>query len=123
MKLSEKQVYFRNMFAEFLIFAIKHGYDFSIGEVWRRADLTCPYCSKAINVQKALIKMRLSCTMFSKHLDKLAFDIFRFENGKFITKIKAYKLLALFWKSLDSKNRWGGDFEGFCDPFHFEYSG
>lgn len=131
-RLSEKQIRFSNMFAVFLTWAIANGYQFSIGEVFRPGGLkfVCPKCKKEFEflLQDVYIYMGRSKVRHSKHQDKLAVDIFLLEKGDFITSPiitlpSSYKPLGDFWKSLDLKNRWGGDFKGLVDPFHFEYVG
>lgn len=82
-------------------------------------------------LQDVYVYMGRSKVRHSKHQDKLAADIFLLEEGKFITDVESYRPLGNFWKSLDPKNRWGGDFEKLggelavklSDPFHFEYAG
>ena len=127
MKLSERQIYFRNMFSVFLVWAISQDYDFSIGEVFRPGKLKyrCPCCRKdfEFSLQDVYIYMKRSKARHSKHQDKLAFDIFLYKNGEFLAAKGAYHPLSEFWKKLDRRNRWGGDFEGLNDPFHFEFGG
>ena len=82
-------------------------------------------------LQDVYVYMGRSRVRHSRHQDKLAFDIFLLEEGEFITDVEKYRSLGDFWKSLDSKNRWGGDFKklegewqiGLSDPFHFEHAG
>ena len=126
-KLSEKQIHFRNMLAVFLTWAIAEGYQFSIGEVWRPGKLkfACPLCKKEFEflLQNVYVYMGRSRRKHSRHQDKLAFDIFLLKAGEFITDPEAYEPLGDFWKSLDPKNRHGGDFKELSDPFHFEFAG
>lgn len=126
-RLSGKQIHFRNMFAVFLTWAIANGYQFSIGEIFRPGKLkfACPHCGMEFQflLQSVYAYMGRTRTKHSKHQDKLAFDIFLLEAGKFITDPEAYEPLGSFWKSLDPKNRHGGDFKKLRDPFHFEYAG
>lgn len=125
MRLSERQVYFRNMFSVFLVWAISKGYNFSIGEVFRPGKLRycCPHCRKdfEFNLQDVYVRMKRSKAKHSKHQDKLAFDIFLYKDGKFVTAKGAYHPLARFWVKLDKRNRWGGNFVGLDDPYHFEH--
>lgn len=56
----------------------------------------------------------------SLHLSKLAYDLSIIKNGKISQDIEDYRALGDYWKSLDPKNRWGGEFTTRSDPFHFE---
>lgn len=114
MKLSEKQMYFGNMFVAFLVWAKMKGYEFTIAEVFRPPE-----------TQKIYLEKGVTTVEYSKHQDKLAFDIILYQNGSPLlakTHVASYKYLGQFWKGLDARNRWGGDWS-FCDPFHFEYAG
>lgn len=65
----------------------------------------------------------------SLHIDSLAADIVLdiLMNGKwnYQAKSEAYAELGAYWKSLDPKNRWGGDWKSRKDGNHFsrEYKG
>jgi len=129
MKLSEKQIYFRDMVMVLFTWANLKGYEFSIGEVYRPGELKyqCPHCNNVIefSLQDVYIYMGRSLAKYSRHQDKLALDMSLYIMGKYITDKEAYRPIGEFWKSLDPLNRWGGDWEnkGFSDPFHIEYSG
>lgn len=76
----------------------------------------------------------------SRHQDKCATDLhfFIFNGKKFIETTdpelypglkgetyreavrKTMKIVGDYWKSLDPKNRWGGDWSKPFDPWHFE---
>jgi hypothetical protein len=67
-----------------------------------------------------------SKTKRSRHQDRLAHDLHFYElvspSGKFIEVIDKGKLQPIgdYWKLLDSKNSWGGDWKNPYDPWHFE---
>lgn len=69
---------------------------------------------------------RLSQTLSSLHLDRLAVDFNFFINGGLTYEYDDIKPLGDYWVSLDPLNRWGGDFnkngkkDGFVDTPHFE---
>lgn len=46
----------------------------------------------------------------SNHYIKLAQDLNLFIGGKYQRSTKAHEKLGTFWKSLDKRCRWGGDF-------------
>jgi len=58
-----------------------------------------------------------------QHPKRLAADLNLFVNGNYISGSHLYwNILGDFWKSLGSKNRWGGDFSS-RDFNHFERRG
>lgn len=69
---------------------------------------------------------KLSNTLSSLHLDRLAVDFNFFVDGSLTYDFKTIKPLGDYWESLDPLNRWGGDFnnndmqDGFVDVPHFE---
>ena len=74
--------------------------------------------------QEIHVKAGRSATMNSMHLKRCAIDlnVFKLVDG-------GYQLLSdpilgqeigKYWKSLDEKNRWGGDWKKPFDPWHFE---
>ena len=126
-KLSEKQIYFRDMIMVLFAWAGLKGYKFSIGEVYRPGELKyeCPHCKRELDfsLQDVYIYMGRSLAKYSKHQDKLALDISLYVTGIYITDKELYRPIGEFWKSLDPLNRWGGDFSRLSDPFHLEYDG
>jgi len=111
MTLSQKQQYFGDMFTILLVWAKLKGYKFSIGEVFRPPEM-----------QRIYEEQKKTWTSYSRHQDKLAVDLFLYKNGRFSNSIADYRPLAKFWKMLDEKNRWGGDWST-KDIYHFEYAG
>ena len=127
MRLSRKQIHFRNLLTKLLCWSIKNDIDFSIGEVYRPAHLRfkCPHCNREFifDLQDVYRYMGYSKARHSKHQDKLAVDIFILDKeGNWLKEKIHYEKLGEYWKKLDPYNRWGGDFE-LVDPYHFEYNG
>ena len=60
----------------------------------------------------------------SNHYDRLASDLNLFKYGQYLINTEDHKELGEYWKSLDPKNRWGGDFRH-KDGNHYsrEYQG
>lgn len=60
----------------------------------------------------------------SRHMDRCAIDLhfYYFHDSKFIEVTDKARLQKIgdYWKSLDPKNRWGGDWKTPFDPWHFE---
>ena len=67
--------------------------------------------------QKEYIRLGLSQTMQSKHLDKMAIDLNFIQDGKIIGCPKA---IGDYWVSLSKKNEWGGNWKTFKDSGHFQ---
>lgn len=74
--------------------------------------------------QAMYLKQGKSATANSMHLKRCAIDlnIFRVVNGKFqeLSDPLLWQQIGKYWKSLDEKNRWGGDWKKPRDPWHFE---
>jgi hypothetical protein len=79
------------------------------GELWRTAE------QQAINVKK-----RVSQTMDSKHLERLAIDLNFIADGKIIL---CPSQIGAYWESLNTKNEWGGSWKTFKDSGHFQRNG
>lgn len=94
--------------ARLITFAASSGFTVTGGELYRTAEQ-----------QKIYVERKLSKTMDSQHLKRLAIDINLFANGE-VCKAADYAKLGAYWKTLNASNRWGGDFNGFCDAGHFE---
>ena len=60
----------------------------------------------------------------SNHYVRLAADLNLFKDGLYLINTEDHKELGEYWKSLDPKNRWGGDFRH-KDGNHYsrEYQG
>jgi peptidoglycan L-alanyl-D-glutamate endopeptidase CwlK len=70
--------------------------------------------------QKKYIKDGKSKTMNSLHLKRLAVDINFFYNYKLTYDYNDIKIFGDYWESLNSKNKWGGNFKDFSDTNHFQ---
>jgi hypothetical protein len=55
------------------------------------------------------------------HTKRLAIDFNVFKDGKYLTKSEDLRELGEYWKSLNPKNAWGGDFKN-ADGNHFSQS-
>ena len=125
MTLREKQSLFAKYFGMLILWAYENGYELTFGEGLRTMSQQLLYF-EGYDVTKIGSKLVLkpaphrSKTLFSKHLDKLAHDINVFKDGKLLTKVSDIKPLGDFWKSLDKRNVWGGDWG--WDAGHVEFS-
>lgn len=70
--------------------------------------------------QKIYFDTGKSKTMNSNHLKRLAVDFNFFINGKLTYDLAVIKPLGIYWESLNTKNRWGGNFTSLKDSPHFE---
>lgn len=84
------------------------GYEVTLGEVLR-----------PIEMQRLYFQQGKSKTMNSQHLKKLAIDLNLFFSGKLCTA-EQIRPLGTYWESLNSLNRWGGNFKTLVDGPHFE---
>lgn len=55
----------------------------------------------------------------SLHGQGLAIDITLFVDGQVTNDVEDYRAAGDHWKSLDTLNRWGGDFRPRVDAYHF----
>lgn len=122
MSLRKKQSIFMLNVGKLILFAYDNGYELTGGELQRTNNQQLLYF-EGFNLKKigSLLRLcktaRLSKTMFSKHLKKLAIDFNIFEDGKLLKKREDFKILAEYWKSLHPENTcgyfWGWDFRHF----------
>lgn len=110
MKLSSKQQKFTFMVGQLIINAYAMGYGLTMGEAHRTQEQ-----------QKIYVKQGKSLTMNSKHLDKLAIDLFLFKDGQYLKDADEYKWLGMIWEELGGV--WGGRWTTIVDANHFQYNG
>ena len=115
MKLSEHQQKFTRDIANLICYANSIDIDLTFGEAYR-----------TVEQQQIYVNEGKSKTMNSNHLKRLAVDFNFFINGKLTYDFHKVYALGKYWVGLDSKNRWGGDWnnngkaDGFLDTPHFE---
>ena len=109
MTLSDKQHIFTRMVARLLAWAIDQpGIEISLGEVFRTPEQQAIY-----------IKQGKTRTPYSKHLYKLAIDLYLFKDGIYTANIADYEPLGHFWESIGGV--WGGHWSKLRDGVHFQY--
>lgn len=90
------------------------GFSASGGELFRTPE------------QQALhVKNGRSTTMSSQHLKRLAVDLNFFRDSAdgrpvLVYDVEVLRPIGQYWESLDSANRWGGNWTSFKDTPHFE---
>lgn len=112
MTLGQKQELFAKYWGMLIMYAYSCGHALRFGELMRTEAQ-----------QRIYFNSGKSKTMNSKHLQKLAGDIaFITKDGKDACR-EGWRTLGAYWESLDTNNRWGGNFQSFRDEPHFEYNG
>lgn len=96
-----KQWIFLKNVARLIAWAESQGFELTGGELYR------PQATQKIYLQQGL-----SRTANSRHTQRLAIDLNLFIGGKYQTQTLAYRPLGIFWCSLHTLNRWGGDWNG-----------
>jgi hypothetical protein len=110
MKLGQKQERFSRDVSLLLAFIyVKTDFEIRFGEAQRHAL-----------IQKHYLDTGRSKTMKSRHLDKLAVDLFFSRNGEMIWGKDELQLIGDYWESLSPENSWGGNWKSFKDTPHFE---
>lgn len=85
----EERCTFSGDLARLILFAIDNGYEVSIGDVFATSGHSDN----------------------SYHYRGLAADLNLFKNGEYLKNTEDHTSLGEYWKSLDSENTWGGDFQ------------
>lgn len=109
MTLRQQQSIFSMDIVRFLNWAISKNLEFTFGEAQR-----------PLQMQEIYVKTGRSKTMNSKHLEKLAFDLFFFKDGKLLASKEEMQFIGDYWESLSEHNSWGGNWNSFKDVPHFE---
>jgi hypothetical protein len=108
MQLWKQQAVFLLNVAKLIQYATTEGFYCTGGELHRTEEQAKIYADKGVGIKN------------SQHCKRLAIDLNLFtEQGLYLSDAKSYAFLGQYWKSLDPKNRWGGDFPN-KDGNHFE---
>ena len=111
--LSEAQCLFAYYVGQLLVHIYQQGYYCTIGEVYRTAEQAEIYAKEGKGIKN------------SKHCKKLAIDLTLFKPGSpTFCADDVYEEFGRYWKSLDKRNKWGGDFmkngQKWPDIYHYE---
>jgi len=117
MPLRARQSRFALNVSRLIAFAFGQGYELTLGEAFRTEYQQAYY-----------VKIGMSKTMNSRHLQRLAVDFNLFRGGELLGDAEDFRPLGEYWATLDPDNVWGGDWdrdgstddETFKDPYHFE---
>jgi hypothetical protein len=99
MSLGAEQRVFTQQIAKLILWAYKHGYEISFGDAYRDPRVHGDFGEKASYSARD-----------SFHKKRLAIDLNLFVNGEYLQSSESHRQLGEYWKSLDPKNTWGGDF-------------
>lgn len=119
MKFSDKQWAFLKDVGKLIEHINKIGWKATGGDLYRSRE------EQERKLQQGLSK---AAAGQSRHQDRLAIDLNLWdENGDYIPNLKLgrddlkdkLEVVASFWRDLNPRNRWGGDWQ-FFDPYHFE---
>jgi hypothetical protein len=106
--LSQKQQLFSLNASKLITYIYAQGYACTFGEAYRTPE------QALIDVQKG------TGIADSLHCIRLAIDLNLFKGEEYLTDKDSYQQFGTYWKSLDPRHRWGGDFPHLVDSNHFE---
>ena len=109
MTLRESQSAFARDMVAFLSQALALGYEVNFGEAQRPVEM-----------QESYVRTGRSRTMDSRHIQRCAFDLQFFKDGKWLVSKQDVQPLGDLWESLSPQNSWGGNWKSFKDVPHFE---
>ena len=107
MTLLERQVKFAVMVAELILWAYQQKYDLTFGRAYDPPELQEWYVKQGTGNKSSLLPLRL------------AVDLNLSKNGIYLTELKDYEPLGVFFESLGGS--WGGRFKR-PDADHFSLS-
>lgn len=109
MSLSQEQAAFLLDACKLIAYATEQGFVVTGGELARTPEQQAIY-----------VKTGRSKTMDSNHLKRCAIDLNFFRQGQIVYNKAELAPLGAYWESLNTKNRWGGNFRSLVDCPHFE---
>ena len=127
MKLSDHQDQFSYYVACLILFCRSNEVKVTFGEAYRTKDQQLLYRYGAglkddVGGLKLTPRPIRSKTLKSKHLQRLAVDLNFFIKGKITYEKEDLQFIGDYWESLDERNEWGGNFNGWSDSPHFQYN-
>jgi peptidoglycan L-alanyl-D-glutamate endopeptidase CwlK len=109
MSLSDEQAKFLLDACKLIEYATKKGWTVTGGEMYRTQAQ-----------QEIYFKEGKTKTLQSNHMRRLAIDLNFLKDGKPVWDKSQLADVGKFWESLNSFNRWGGNFKSLPDTPHFE---
>src|ERR1017187_7506628 len=99
MSLHKNQVIFTLNVASLIDYVAANNHALTFGEAYRTPEQAAIYAKEGKGIAHSL------------HTERLAVDMNLFDDkGNYLTDKSAYEPFGKYWKSLNSANRWGGDF-------------
>jgi len=115
MKLSDLQAIFCMNAAKLILKMSETPFSVRFGEALRTPEQAKWNAERGIGIVNSL------------HCDRMAIDLLLSKDGVWVTTREPYIPFGQYWESLNSLNRWGGDWnnneiedKGDGDPNHFE---
>jgi hypothetical protein len=108
LRLSDYQHRFTFMLAHLILWAYEHGYEISMGEVFRTKEQAELNAKNGTGIANSL------------HCMCLAADLNLFKDGVYLTKTEDHRPLGEYWESLGGS--WGGRF-GDGNHYSLSYNG
>jgi hypothetical protein len=109
MSTRQQQSEFVRLVAKLIEFADANGMELTFGECWRTPEQAARNAQTGAGISNSL------------HIERLAIDLNLFVGGVFIDSSEGHRRLGEYWKTLDPRCRWGGDFRR-PDGNHYSYS-
>ena len=98
MTLSERQQIFAMNVAHLILEINKRGFSCTFGEAFRTSEQAAWNAARGIGIKD------------SQHCKRLAVDLNLFHDGVYCTGGEEWKQFGEYWLTLNSLNRWGGNF-------------
>ena len=98
MNLSEKQQIFAVNSAKLILYINEQGYSCTFGEAFRTPEQAEWNAARGIGIKD------------SQHCKRLALDLNLFKDGVYCADGESWQQFGAHWKTLNTLNRWGGDF-------------
>lgn len=105
--LLDKQVAFAINQAHLVLALAQKGYSVTLGEAYRTEEQAKLNAAAGVGIANSLHNLRL------------AIDLNLFQGATYLTRSEDYRVAGEIWKSLNTDNRWGGDFKTLPDGNHF----
>ena len=113
MTLRQQQELFLQDVAKLIVFIFSTGFTATGGELYRPDEMQKIYFDSGLSSVKS----------GGSHQQRLSIDLNIFKDGIYLDKKSDKQTLQKigdYWCSLNSLNRWGGNFSSIYDPYHFE---
>jgi hypothetical protein len=105
--LREMQSIFALNVSKLIGYIYSHGYECTFGDAFRSPEAAKIEAEEGKGIVRSL------------HCERLAVDLNIFRDGTYLENGSDFKDIGEYWKSLNTSNRWGGDFITRPDGNHF----